>query len=218
MAPPHVGHTNKVFVGGLPQDCSTETIREYFEPYGNITDAIVMTDRDTGRSRGFGFVTFDNNDSVEAVMAKYSEHKVRDKWIEVKRAKPQGEAPPPVRGGGGGGGQSRGHSGGTDGGAGGGCSGTTPPPPPGYAGCYGAYGVPPAYGGCYGASPPGYYGGCYGAYGVPPAYGGYPYGAAYGYPYGCPGYDGQSYPPQAYGKASAAPSGPSASPQSSTPY
>lgn len=50
--------SNKVFVGGLSWDTTSEGLRAAFEHVGDVTEATVVTDRDTGRSRGFGFVTF----------------------------------------------------------------------------------------------------------------------------------------------------------------
>lgn len=49
----------KIFVGGIAPSVDDAGFRQYFESYGTITDAIVMMDRDSGRSRGFGFVTFE---------------------------------------------------------------------------------------------------------------------------------------------------------------
>ena len=54
------GDSKKIFVGGLATSVDDRMFRSYFESYGTIADAIVMMDRDSGRSRGFGFVTFDN--------------------------------------------------------------------------------------------------------------------------------------------------------------
>lgn len=51
--------SKKVFVGGLPPSVTEQDFRKYFEEFGKITDAVVMFDRETQRSRGFGFVTFD---------------------------------------------------------------------------------------------------------------------------------------------------------------
>ncbi|NOZ84703.1 MAG: RNA-binding protein [Deltaproteobacteria bacterium] len=50
--------SNKLFVGGLPWAVNDEKLRETFSSYGEITEAKVIMDRETGRSRGFGFVTF----------------------------------------------------------------------------------------------------------------------------------------------------------------
>eukprot|EP00475_Leptophrys_vorax_P032899 TRINITY_DN512_c0_g1_i2.p1 TRINITY_DN512_c0_g1~~TRINITY_DN512_c0_g1_i2.p1 ORF type:complete len:324 (+),score=1.75 TRINITY_DN512_c0_g1_i2:746-1717(+) len=56
----HFGDTTytKVFVGGLAWETQTETMRKYFEQFGDILEAVVITDRMTGRSKGYGFVTF----------------------------------------------------------------------------------------------------------------------------------------------------------------
>lgn len=80
------GSSNKIFVGGLPQNCSNDVLSNYFMQYGTITDSVVMVDRETGRSRGFGFITYDSTGPVDMVMAQYDDHKVEGKWIEVKRA------------------------------------------------------------------------------------------------------------------------------------
>lgn len=81
--------TDKVFIGGLPQDCVDQKIIDYFMQYGNIVDAVVMKDKTTGRSRGFGFVQFDNTDSADRVMEDYQSHQIDEKWIECKKAVPQ---------------------------------------------------------------------------------------------------------------------------------
>jgi len=180
--------TDKVFVGGLPQDCPDDKIRNYFEAYGVIVDAVVMKDRETGRSRGFGFVQFDNPAPVEKVMEDYSIHKIEGKWVEVKRSVPRDQMPPAPQQRGGGGGYG-GHRQGRDGGGGGERG---PPACQGGKGACGGYGGYP-YGGAY-------VGGAYGGY-PGGGYGGYPGGYPYGYPGGPPGgYPGYGMPPPgAYG-------------------
>jgi len=60
----------KLFVGGLSWDTQNDGLREAFEQYGDVSDAVVITDRQTGRSRGFGFVTFENDsDAQDALQA-----------------------------------------------------------------------------------------------------------------------------------------------------
>ncbi|CAK0899102.1 unnamed protein product [Prorocentrum cordatum] len=71
-----------------------EVLRRYFGSYGNIVDAVVMFDKETGKPRGFGFVCFDNVASVNAVMRDYSKHCIDGKWIEVKRATPAPQQAP----------------------------------------------------------------------------------------------------------------------------
>lgn len=58
----------KLFVGGLSYDTSDDGLKKAFEKYGEVAEAIVITDRDTGRSRGFGFVTMaDRKDAPKAI-------------------------------------------------------------------------------------------------------------------------------------------------------
>ena len=58
--------SGKLFVGGLPWAIDDARLREVFEQFGEISEAIVITDRATGRSRGFGFVTFANPEDAES--------------------------------------------------------------------------------------------------------------------------------------------------------
>lgn len=84
--------TNKLFVGGLPQNATAAELREHFEVYGVVSDAVVMIDPTTSRSRGFGFVCFlpgqEGAAAVGASLAEYENHRIRGKWIEVKSAAP----------------------------------------------------------------------------------------------------------------------------------
>ncbi|KAK7271978.1 hypothetical protein RJT34_28291 [Clitoria ternatea] len=81
--------TKKIFVGGIPQFFNDDELREYFSPYGNIIECQIMVDHITGRSRGFGFVTFDNEDSVEKVFSAGKIHEIGGKQVEIKRAEPK---------------------------------------------------------------------------------------------------------------------------------
>lgn len=90
-----VNHTTrgKVFVGGLPSQCGNEEFKTYFSTYGEVVDAQVMIDHNTGNSRGFGFVTFANESSVDTVVGpgrSNSRHEIMGKCVEVKRAEPKG--------------------------------------------------------------------------------------------------------------------------------
>jgi len=84
--------TNKLFIGGLPQNTTANELREHFEKFGAVSDAVVMIDPATGRSRGFGFVCFlpgeEGAAAVTSSLEKYNEHRLRGKWIEVKSAAP----------------------------------------------------------------------------------------------------------------------------------
>ncbi|XP_027342189.1 heterogeneous nuclear ribonucleoprotein 1 [Abrus precatorius] len=81
--------TKKIFVGGIPQFFTDDELREYFSPYGNIVECQIMLDHKTGRSRGFGFVTFDSEDSVDNVFSVGKIHEIGGKQVEIKRAEPK---------------------------------------------------------------------------------------------------------------------------------
>ena len=104
---------NKLFVGGLSWNTSDDGLRAAFEPFGQVTDAKVITDRETGRSRGFGFVTFSDGESSKDAIAKMDGADLDGRTIRVNEA----EDKPRTGGGGGGGG--RGGGGGGRGGGGG---------------------------------------------------------------------------------------------------
>jgi len=78
----------KLFVGGLSFNTDLDGLTKYFEVYGKVTDCVIKKDRNTGRSRGFGFVLFEVIDSVEKVLA-VKEHSLNGRKIEPKRAQVQ---------------------------------------------------------------------------------------------------------------------------------
>ena len=80
--------TSKIFVGGVSQDATEQDFKEYFMQYGRVVDATLMIDKDTGRPRGFGFVTFDNESAVDATLQ--GDLTILGKPIEVKKAQPRG--------------------------------------------------------------------------------------------------------------------------------
>ncbi|XP_027163364.1 heterogeneous nuclear ribonucleoprotein 1-like [Coffea eugenioides] len=80
--------TKKIFVGGLPSTLTEGEFVQYFENYGDIADAVIMFDQSTGRSRGFGFITFDAEDAVDRVLNK-TFHELNNKLVEVKKALPK---------------------------------------------------------------------------------------------------------------------------------
>ncbi|MCA9519776.1 MAG: RNA-binding protein [Myxococcales bacterium] len=61
--------SNKLYVGGLSWDTNSSGLQAAFESYGEIEEATVVTDRDSGRSRGFGFVTFANSSHAQEAIA-----------------------------------------------------------------------------------------------------------------------------------------------------
>ena len=61
----------KLFVGGIKEDTEEHHLRDYFEEYGKIDTIEIITDRQSGKKRGFGFVTFDDHDPVDKIVCKY---------------------------------------------------------------------------------------------------------------------------------------------------
>lgn len=96
---------NKLFVGGLSFNTTDDGLREGFARFGEITEAKVITDRDTGRSRGFGFVTYTDAQSAQKAMAELNGTEFDGRTIKVNEAedKPRGGGFGGGRGGGGGG-------------------------------------------------------------------------------------------------------------------
>ncbi|KAL2434810.1 putative RNA-binding protein [Exophiala dermatitidis] len=82
--------TAKIFVGGVSQDATEEDFESFFAQFGRVIDATLMMDKDTGRPRGFGFVTFDSDAAVERCL-EYHPLEILGKPIEVKRAQPRGK-------------------------------------------------------------------------------------------------------------------------------
>lgn len=80
----------KIFVGGLSWETNVDKLREYFAKFGEIADCTLKTDLNTGRSRGFGFVTFCNASSVEKVVNSTCPHTLNGRIIDPKRAKARG--------------------------------------------------------------------------------------------------------------------------------
>lgn len=147
----------KIYVGNLSWNTTDETLRQAFSPYGSVLDSIVMRDRETGRSRGFGFVTYGTSQEAEAAISSMNEQDLDGRRIKVNLAntRPTGTA--------------GGYGGGAGGGGGGGGYG---------AGGYGGYGGS--------QQQPSYYGQGQGGYGgyYPQSGGGYQQGGGgYGYGY-----------------------------------
>lgn len=94
--------SNKLFVGGLSWGTNDEALRAAFEQFGAVTEATVIADRETGRSRGFGFVTFEAADSARAAIAGMNDAILDGRTINVNEAQ---ERAPRAGGGGFGGGR-----------------------------------------------------------------------------------------------------------------
>ena len=106
----------KLFVGSLSWNTTDDSLRTAFEAFGEVTDAKVITDRLTGRSRGFGFVTFSEDSDASEAKSQLDGTSLDGRVIKVDEARERS----PRRGGGGGGGGGGGYGGGGGGGYNGG--------------------------------------------------------------------------------------------------
>ncbi|KAK7202450.1 hypothetical protein BZA70DRAFT_285817 [Myxozyma melibiosi] len=81
--------TSKIFVGGVAPGVTEPEFRQTFSQFGRVIDASLMVDKDTGRSRGFGFITFDGEAAVDNTLA-HCPLVIGGKMVEVKKAQPKG--------------------------------------------------------------------------------------------------------------------------------
>jgi hypothetical protein len=105
----------RLYVGNLKYTATSETLQSLFEQYGSVSSAQVLSDRETGRSRGFGFVEMPNDDEAEAAIQGLDGQDHDGRRLTVNEARPRAAG-----GGGGGEGGYRGGGGGYRGGGGGG--------------------------------------------------------------------------------------------------
>ena len=80
----------KLYVGNLPFTASEEELRELFEQHGSTALVRVITDRETGRSRGFGFVEFDDDGNAEKALAALDGHDMGGRPLRVNEAQDRG--------------------------------------------------------------------------------------------------------------------------------
>ena len=81
--------STKLFVGSLPWSVKDNTLQEIFEAHGSVVSAKVITDRETGRSRGFGFVEMENSSDAESAIKALNNSEVDGRNIVVNEAKPR---------------------------------------------------------------------------------------------------------------------------------
>ncbi len=91
-----------IFVGNLDFNATEESVRSLFERYGAVNSARIMTDRETGRSRGVAFVEMENDNEAEQAISALNGYSLDGRSLNVNEARPK-----PDRGFGGGGGQNR---------------------------------------------------------------------------------------------------------------
>ena len=100
--------SQKLFIGGLPFSTSTEELRELFNQVGGVDSVAVVTDRDTGQSRGFGFAEMATSEAADEAIKKFNGYALGGRTLKVEISKPSA----PRSGGGGGGYRSGGGGGG----------------------------------------------------------------------------------------------------------
>jgi RNA recognition motif-containing protein len=114
--------STKIYVGNLPWRATDVQLSEMFAAHGEVTEARIITDRETGRSRGFGFVTMANNEGAQNAIRALNGHSLEGRELVVNEAREQQGGGGFRRSGSGGGGY-----GGGEGNAGGGPSGQRRP-------------------------------------------------------------------------------------------
>ena len=81
----------KLYVGNLPYSATEATLRELFAPLGEVTSVSIITDRDSGRSKGFGFVEMATDDAAQQAITQLSGKSLDDRAITVAEARPQAD-------------------------------------------------------------------------------------------------------------------------------
>lgn len=93
----------KLYVGNLPHSVNNNELQKLFEQYGSVSSANVIMDRDTGRSKGFGFVEMSSEDEAQAAIDGMNGTEVGGRALTVNEARPQADRPGGGNGGGRGG-------------------------------------------------------------------------------------------------------------------
>lgn len=84
----------EIFVSNIPFSANPEDIRELFEPYGNVGRVNLITDRETGRPRGFGFVEMPNNSEAQAAISALQNATIQGRQLTINEARPREPRPP----------------------------------------------------------------------------------------------------------------------------
>jgi RNA recognition motif-containing protein len=83
----------KIYVGNLPFTVDSEKLKELFASFGDIEEAIVISDKFSGRSKGFGFVTFPKDEDAKKAIKEMNDKEVEGRNLKVNEAKPMEERP-----------------------------------------------------------------------------------------------------------------------------
>jgi RNA recognition motif-containing protein len=98
--------SKKIYVGNLPFSATENSVRDLFSQQGEVESVALITDRETGQSRGFGFVEMDSEGAAKAISA-LDQYEMDGRALRVNEAKPREDRGGGGRGGGGGGGRDR---------------------------------------------------------------------------------------------------------------
>ena len=97
----------KIYVGNVSFETTENDLQDLFEPHGTVNEVHLMMDRFSGKSRGFAFVTMNDNAQASAALSGLNGHELNGRPLTVNEARPREERPRPYGGGGGGGGGGR---------------------------------------------------------------------------------------------------------------
>lgn len=83
-----------IYVGNLPYNITEDELRDAFSAYGKVTRAAIVIDRETNRSKGFGFVEMSNKDEAEAAINALNESDLKGRNVKVNEARPREDRAP----------------------------------------------------------------------------------------------------------------------------
>jgi len=81
----------KLFVGGIPFRSTQESLKAYFEQAGEVSEVVIINDKATGRSRGFGFVTYNDDAAADKAISMFHDQEFEGRKLLVNEAKPKEE-------------------------------------------------------------------------------------------------------------------------------
>ena len=83
----------KLYVGNLPYTVTEQDVKETFSEYGEVTEVVLITDKSSGQSKGFGFVEMPNNSEADAAIKALNESSYKGRNIRVNQARPKSDRP-----------------------------------------------------------------------------------------------------------------------------
>jgi len=83
--------STKIYVGNLPYSISEEKLKELFAEYGEVSEVVIIKDKYSGRSKGFGFVTFNEEEAAKKAISELNEKEIEGRALKVNEARPREE-------------------------------------------------------------------------------------------------------------------------------